>query len=281
MRIIRSVSEMAETARADRSAGVRIGLVPTMGYLHDGHLALVAALRPRVDRLVVSIFVNPTQFGPSEDFSRYPRDLERDEELCRTAGVDAIFHPSAADMYAPDASIRIEESALSTRLCGASRPGHFSGVCTVVAKLFHIVQPQIAAFGEKDAQQLRVIRRMTRDLNMPVEILPVPTVREPDGLAMSSRNILLTAEARAQAVCLKRALDAAARRCAEGERGVAELRKAMAEEVARSPLARIDYIEILDDETLTGIELLERPALAALAVRFGTTRLIDNIILTP
>lgn len=281
MRIIGSVSEMADTARADRGAGARIGLVPTMGYLHDGHLALVSALRPQVDRLVVSIFVNPTQFGPTEDFSRYPRDLERDAEQCRGAGVDAVFHPSAAEMYAPDASIRIEESALSVRLCGASRPGHFSGVCTVVAKLFNIVQPHVAAFGEKDAQQLRVIRRMVRDLNMPVEIRSVPTLREPDGLAMSSRNLFLSAEARAQAVCLKRALDAAARRCAAGVRAVSDLRTTMEEEVARSPLARMDYIEILDDETLTEIDIIRRPALAALAVRFGTTRLIDNMTLTP
>lgn len=272
---------MSAAARDGRAAGVRIGLVPTMGYLHEGHLALIRALRPRVDRLVVSIFVNPTQFGPSEDFNRYPRDLDRDADLCRGAGVDVIFNPEARDMYAADCSIRIEENALSARLCGASRPGHFSGVCTVVAKLFNIVQPHAAAFGEKDGQQLRIIRRMVRDLNIPVEICPVPTVREPDGLAMSSRNTFLSPEERAQAVCLRRALLAAERECAGGMRSVHALRRVMADEIARSPLARVDYIEVLDDNTLDAIDSVERPAMAALAVRLGTTRLIDNTRLAP
>ncbi len=281
MRIIRSVAEMAEAARADRAAGLRIGLAPTMGFLHEGHLALIRALRPVVDRLVVSIFVNPTQFGPSEDFSRYPRNLDRDADLCRGAGVDLIFHPEARDMYAADASIRIEENTLSARLCGASRPGHFSGVCTVVAKLFNITQPHMAAFGEKDGQQLRIIRRMVRDLNFPVDIHPVPTVREPDGLAMSSRNTFLSPEERAQAVCLCRALRAAERQCAGGMRSVHALRRVMTDEISRSPLARVEYIEVLDDETLGAVESVERPALAALAVRLGATRLIDNTRLIP
>lgn len=285
MDILRTAAGMQRTALAWRAAGLRIGLVPTMGYLHAGHLTLLRALRapprPPVDRLVVSIYVNPIQFGPREDLARYPRDFERDEALCRAEGADAVFYPSDAEMYAPDASVRVTEDHLTRPLCSASRPGHFTGVCTVVAKLFNLVLPHAAAFGEKDAQQLRVIRRMIRDLNFPVELVAVPTVREPDGLALSSRNVFLSPEDRAQAVVLHEALDTAARAAAEGERCVAALRAILLDTLARAPRARTDYAEILDDDTLEPIERLDRPALAALAVFFGSTRLIDNTVLRP
>lgn len=277
--ILRTPADMQAATRAWRRAGRRIALVPTMGYLHAGHLSLVARARERADVTVVSLFVNPIQFGPSEDLAAYPRDFERDAALCRAAGVAALFCPSAEDMYPPGASTRVAESRLSRGLCGASRPGHFEGVCTVVAKLFNLVQPDLAVFGEKDAQQLRVIRRMTRDLNFPVEIVAGPTQREPDGLAMSSRNVYLDPEERRQALCLRRALDAAERLHAGGERDAARLRAAMAAVIARAPLARVEYIEIVDDETLEPVTALSRPALVALAVFLGRTRLIDNSVL--
>lgn len=281
MNIIRHPSDMQRWALEQRRAGVRVGFVPTMGYLHDGHLSLVALARRNADVVVVSIFVNPTQFGPNEDFSKYPRDWGRDERLCREAGVDVIFAPAADAMYAHDASVLIAERRLAGGLCGASRPGHFDGVCTVVAKLFNLVLPTCAVFGEKDAQQLRVIRRMTRDLNFPVDIIPGPLVREPDGLAMSSRNARLTPEERAQAVCLRRALDAVERAFAEGERDADALRKLARGVIGHAPLARVDYIELVDDESLDPVLLIERPTLCALAVHFPSARLIDNTVLRP
>lgn len=281
MIVIHKPDEMQRWALAQRRAGARIGFVPTMGYLHDGHLSLVQIAQARADVVVVSIFVNPTQFGPNEDFATYPRDWPRDERLCREAGVDVVFAPEAQDMYAPDASTTVCESRLSAGLCGASRPGHFTGVCTVVAKLFNLVLPDIAVFGEKDAQQLRVIRRMVRDLNIPVEIVPGPIVREPDGLAMSSRNARLTTEERAQAICLRRALDAVERAFAAGERRTDALRAIARAEIDRAPLAQIDYIEFVDDETLEPVLAVEKPSLCALAVRFPSARLIDNTLLHP
>ncbi len=279
LRILRTTDEMQAAAREWRRAGRRVGLVPTMGYLHAGHLSLVALARARADVVVVSLFVNPIQFGPAEDLAAYPRDFERDAELCRAAGVDALFHPAPEAMYPAGASTRVTETRLSRGLCGASRPGHFEGVCTVVAKLFNLVQPDLAVFGEKDGQQLRVIRRMARDLNFPVEIVAGPTRREPDGLAMSSRNVYLNPEERAQALCLRRALEIAERRYAGGERDAARLRAAVAAEIARAPLARVEYIEIVDDDTLEPVTALTRPALVALAVFIGRTRLIDNLVL--
>ncbi|MCS6770673.1 MAG: pantoate--beta-alanine ligase [Kiritimatiellae bacterium] len=279
MKLIHQPAEMQTWALAQRQAGVSVGFVPTMGYLHEGHLSLVRLARARADVTVVSIFVNPTQFGPNEDFDSYPRDLERDERLCREAGVDVVFAPAAEDMYAVDASVSVTESRLASGLCGASRPGHFTGVCTVVAKLFNLVQPSVAVFGEKDAQQLRVIRRMVRDLNFPVEIVAGPIVREPDGLAMSSRNARLKPEERAQAVCLRRALDAVERAFAAGERDADALRKIARGVIEHAPLARVDYIEIVDDESLEPVLLIERPALCALAVHFPSARLIDNTVL--
>lgn len=282
MKIIESASEMQQAALALRAQGRRIGFVPTMGNLHDGHLSLVRIAKRHADVVVVSIFVNPTQFGPNEDFAAYPRTFEADRALCEAEGVDLVFHPSVPDMYPEGASVSVTENSLARTLCGAARPGHFDGVCTVVAKLFNVVLPHVAVFGEKDAQQLRVIRRMVRDLRFPVEIVSGPTAREPDGLARSSRNQYLTAEQRPQAVCLRRALDEAERRFAAGERDPAALVAAMRAVVAQAPAAKIDYIEIVDDETLSPLTgPIVRPALAALAVWVGLPRLIDNAVLRP
>jgi pantoate--beta-alanine ligase len=250
-----------------------------MGYLHEGHLSLVRLARRHAGNVIVSLFVNPTQFGPGEDFDRYPRDRERDETLCRREGVNLLFCPSAPDLYAPDASTAIVEERLSPGLCGASRPGHFRGVCTIVAKLFHLCDPDVAVFGSKDAQQVRVIERMVRDLNFPVRIVRGPTVREPDGLAMSSRNARLSPEERRQASCLRRALDRAEALFAGGERKAAVLTAAMTRILEAESLARMDYIRITAEDTLEPLETLDRPALVALAVHIGATRLIDNTLL--
>ena len=281
MEIIQSSEGMQRRALELERAGRRIGFVPTMGFLHEGHLSLMRLARKRCDVLVASIFVNPTQFGPNEDLDAYPRDFARDERLCREVGVDLLFYPAPEEMYAPDASVWVDETALSSGLCGASREGHFRGVCTVVAKLFNLVRPTVAVFGEKDAQQLRVIERMVRDLFFPVEILRGPIVREPDGLAMSSRNKYLSPEERREALCLRRALDRAESLFAAGERSAAVLREAMAQVVGAVPRAEIDYIELVDDESLRPVERIDHPVLAALAVRIGKTRLIDNAVLRP
>jgi pantoate--beta-alanine ligase len=281
MQILTTPQAMQDAALTLRAAGRRIGVVPTMGFLHEGHASLIRLARARADVVIVTLFVNPAQFGPNEDLSRYPRDFERDRAVCEAEGADILFAPEAGSVYAADASVWVDEDRLSRGLCGASRPGHFRGVCTVVAKLFNLTQPHVAVFGEKDAQQLRILRRMVRDLDIPVEIVAGPTVREPDGLAMSSRNAYLSPEERLQATCLRRARDAASSRLAAGERGAAALRAAMADVIAGAPLARADYIEIVDDETLEPVTAIERPALAALAVFVGRTRLIDNAVLRP
>ncbi len=280
MQVIRTTAEMASWAMQARKNGQRIGFVPTMGYLHAGHLSLVDLARRRSDRVVLSIFVNPTQFLPGEDIAVYPRDIVRDEALCRKAQVDVIFLPAAAEMYAADHSVMLDEDRLSSGLCGASRPGHFRGVITVVAKLFNIVMPEVAVFGQKDAQQVRVIQRMVRDLNFPVEVVVGPIIREPDGLAMSSRNQYLTPEQRREALCLRRALDKAESLFAGGERRSDELRKGMLEVVRAAPMAVVDYIEIVDDETLLPLAAIDRRALVVMAVRVGTTRLLDNAVLS-
>lgn len=281
MEIIQSVREMQQRALELKRAGKRIGFVPTMGFLHEGHLSLMRIARARCDVLVVSIFVNPAQFGPQEDLDAYPRDFGRDEKLCRQEEAAIVFYPEPAGMYAADASVWIDEESLSGTLCGASRPGHFRGVCTVVAKLFNLVQPDIAVFGEKDAQQLRIIERMVRDLNFPVEILRGPIVREPDGLAMSSRNQYLTETERRDAVCLKQALDDVQIWVASGERDVSLLRRRMIARLQAVPKSCIDYIEFVDDGTLASVDRIEGKTLVALAVRIGTTRLIDNAIVQP
>lgn len=280
MKIIENPKELQEWALAQRAAGRRVGLVPTMGNLHEGHLSLVRIARKHADAVALSDFVNPTQFGPNEDYASYPRTFEEDCAKCEAEGVDVVFHPVPEAMYAADASVSLIEGGLSKVLCGASRPGHFDGVCTVVAKLFLLAQPHVAVFGQKDAQQLCVIRRMVRDMFFPIEIVAAPISREADGLARSSRNRYLSAEEREQAPALHRALATAEEAFAVGERDAETLKSAMRAILAATPLAKPDYVELVDAETLQSVEgRVERPALAALAVRFGTTRLIDNCVL--
>jgi len=259
-----------------RQKGKRIGLVPTMGFLHEGHLSLMRIARSQCDVLVVSIFVNPTQFAPNEDLDRYPRDFENDKKKCEEEGVDILFYPTSESMYEEEYSCWVDELMLSKGLCGASRKGHFRGVCTVVAKLFNLVQPTLAVFGEKDAQQLRIIERMVRDLYFPIKIIRAPILREPDGLAMSSRNKYLSSEERKQALCLQKALKGAVLRFDQGERSSRILKEEMTSEIEKMPLAKIDYIEIVDDQNLTPVNEIKSPVLVALAVEFGKTRLIDN-----
>lgn len=269
---------MQSVLRALRRAGKTIGFVPTMGFLHEGHLSLMRLARERCDVLVASIFVNPTQFGPNEDLDAYPRDFERDEALCREVDVDFLFYPTPENMYLDSHSVWVDEASLSGVLCGAVRPGHFRGVCTVVAKLLNIVLPDFMVLGEKDAQQLRVLRRMVRDLNFPVEIVSGPTVREVDGLAMSSRNKYLSPAERIEAVCLFQSLEKARALFAAGERDPAVL-KAGIREVIEKTSGTVDYIELVDDESLRPVDRVGQPVLVALAVKFSDTRLIDNTVL--
>jgi pantoate--beta-alanine ligase len=282
MRKVTSAVRMQALSLRLRRQGRRIGFVPTMGCLHEGHLHLVRRAKAQADVVVVSIFVNRLQFGAGEDFDAYPRDLQRDLRLLRAAGADVVFCPSHGEMYPSAASsVHVEETRLSTSLCGQSRPGHFRGVTTVVAKLFNIVLPDVAVFGQKDAQQVLVVRRMVRDLNFPVRVDVAPTVRESDGLAMSSRNAYLSASERREALCLSRALKAARRMVRLGGTSTALLRRSMAAVIARAPHAAVDYIAIVDAETLEPLARMDRTALVALAVRIGRTRLIDNAVLRP
>lgn len=279
MQICTTIAECR--AARERLTG-SLGFVPTMGYLHAGHLALVRRAKAECAHVAVSIFVNPTQFGPHEDLERYPRDLPRDLALLENEGVDLVFAPSVAEMYPPGYSTYVEVGDVSAPLEGAHRPGHFRGVATVVCKLFNILQAERAYFGQKDAQQTVVIRRMVRDLNIPTTIVVVPTVREADGLALSSRNVYLSPEERAAAPVLYRALTAARERYAAGERDAEALRRLMHAIIAAEPLARIDYVSVADVETLREIEgPITTGALLSLAVRFGSTRLIDNLPLEP
>jgi pantoate--beta-alanine ligase len=270
------------TVRFCREAKGPVVLVPTMGALHRGHAALIdraRALAGAEGTVVVSIFVNPTQFGPKEDLARYPRPFAADRKLCAEHGVDLIFHPTPEEMYPEGFSTYVEESVVSTPLCGASRPGHFRGVCTVVLKLFQITEPAMAVFGLKDFQQCAVIRRMVRDLNLPVKIVPAATVREPDGLALSSRNQYLSPEERAQAPVLRRALLSAEAAFRGGEPSAARLRLLLKKTIEGAPLARIDYVEIADAGTLRPVKEAKRDTVMAVAVFFGRTRLIDNLVL--
>jgi pantoate--beta-alanine ligase len=251
-----------------------------MGFLHEGHLSLIDLARAHTDEVVVSLFVNPIQFGPNEDLAGYPRDVERDERLCRARGASALFVPEVGDMYLPGRSVFIDEELLSRGLCGSARPGHFRGVLTVVAKLFNICLPDVAVFGEKDAQQLRVISRMVRDLDIPVEIVPGPIVREQDGLAMSSRNKYLTAEERLQAPIIQQALRSVAASFHAGQRDASLLVAQARACIAQASLSRIDYLELVDDETLQPVSVVEAPALLAAAVWFGRARLLDNVRLS-
>lgn len=277
--VVRKVRELATELSRNRRKGRTIGLVPTMGYLHEGHLSLVRACRMENDISVVSLFVNPIQFGPGEDLERYPRDEAHDMELLEAEGVDFLFAPEAGELYAPDHSTFVDEAALSLPLCGASRPGHFRGVCTVVLKLFNIVGPDRAYFGMKDYQQLQVIRRMVRDLNVPVAIRACALVREADGLALSSRNAYLSPEERLSALALSQTLQALDEAYRQGERSVQALTDRGRFLLARDGRLETEYLEIRDASSLEPLDEVDRPAVVALAVRVGKTRLIDNRIL--
>ena len=276
MEVVSSVADL-RAARARLSAPV--GLVPTMGYLHEGHLSLARRARSENESTMVSIFVNPTQFDPHEDIARYPRDLQGDLDLLAREGMDLVFAPPVEEVYPPDFYTYVVVEGITGRLEGASRPQHFRGVATVVCKIFNLAKPSRAYFGEKDAQQLRVIRQMVRDLDFDLEIVPCPTVREPDGLAMSSRNAYLNSEERQAATVLYRALSAARRTFAQGERDGGNLRAAMHAVIAGEPLARVDYFSVADPDSLRELERVEDRALASLAVFIGSTRLIDNVML--
>jgi len=276
---MRVLTSIADFRKARRLITTSVGFVPTMGYLHEGHLSLVRRARAENSVTVVSIFVNPAQFGPSEDFAQYPRDSERDLALLDREGVDLVFMPSAEEMYPRGFSTWVDVEGVTDRLEGAARPGHFRGVATVVAKLFNIVEPTRAYFGQKDAQQAVVIRKMVDDLNMNLEVVVAPTVREPDGLAMSSRNTYLGPEERQAALVLWRSLNLARDLWSKGERNAEAVRGQMAALIQREPLARIEYVSIAHPETLEELTELNQPALVSLAVRIGQTRLIDNIIL--
>ncbi len=279
MQIVSSPRRMQRLSEAARLEGARVALVPTMGFLHEGHLSLMREGRRRATLLVASSFVNPIQFGPNEDLAGYPRDFDRDCELMRTVAVDVVFAPEAAAVYPADFQTRVEVTGLTQGLCGRSRPGHFRGVTTVVAKLFNIVKPHLALFGEKDFQQLCAIRRMVHDLHFDIEIVGMPIVREPDGLAMSSRNAYLSPAEREQALSLSRALGAACDRFAAGGATPQELIRIATGHLAEAPDIRVDYVEVVDAETLKPASALDRPVLLAIAARVGRTRLIDNIVL--
>ncbi|PRD45858.1 pantoate--beta-alanine ligase [Phyllobacterium phragmitis] len=280
MKVISTIAEMRAALKDERLAGRTIGLVPTMGYLHIGHLALVRHARQSCDVTVASIFVNPTQFGPNEDLSTYPRNLERDLKLLEAEGVDYVFTPDAAEIYRPGAETIVETTHLSRILIGRIRPGHFRGVTTVVSKLFNIVQPERAFFGEKDYQQLAIIRRMVTDLDIPVEVVGVPTVREEDGLACSSRNALLTPEDRKAAVVLSKAVAAAEALAAGGERSVAAIRKTMLKVLEAEPRGAVEAVDIRDAEDLSKVAgKFDKPVVVLLTVRFGKVRLIDQRVI--
>jgi pantoate--beta-alanine ligase len=275
---VKIVKTIADFRKLRQKLAEPLGFVPTMGYLHEGHLELVRQARAENPSVAVSIFVNPTQFGPKEDFARYPRDPERDLALLEKEGTDVVFMPAAEEMYPPNFNSWVEVGKITEKLEGAARPGHFRGVATVVAKLFNIVQADRAYFGQKDAQQLLVIKKMAKDLDMGVEVIAVPTVREPDGLAMSSRNTYLNAEERKQAGVLYQSLKLAQKLYADGERNAKAIREQMTALIKQQPLADIEYISIADCETLDELDELKPPALISMAVRFGKTRLIDNVV---
>jgi len=268
------------TSRAAHRDGKRVGFVPTMGALHDGHLSLVRAAKAQADVVIVSIFVNPTQFGPNEDFAKYPRSFERDCQMLEKEGVDLVFAPSVEEMYPAGAITYVTVEGLSEKLCGKSRPGHFRGVTTVVSKLFSAVEPDNAFFGQKDAAQAAIIRRMVRDLNFPVQIVVCPIVREPDGLAMSSRNAYLNPQQRKSALVLSRSLNQVEQLFNRGERDVSKLVATGRNTIAADPSVRLDYFEIVDPENLECVNRISGAALVAVAAFVGTTRLIDNVVLT-
>jgi pantoate--beta-alanine ligase len=277
MKLVDTISRMTTLVKILKKEGKSIGFVPTMGYLHEGHMSLVKAAKKHTDVVVLSIFVNPLQFGPKEDFKKYPRDIKHDEVLAGDAGVDIIFCPSASEIYPEGYATYVNVEDYADKLCGASRPGHFKGVATVVAKLFNIVKPDVAYFGQKDAQQVVVIKKMAKDLNMDIEIKAIPVVRETDGLAMSSRNIYLSGDERRQALVLRRALEKASALIAAGERDPGKVVKSMRDLISHDPLVKIDYISVVSGKDLKDLPVISGEALVALAAYVGATRLIDNI----
>ena len=279
--LLKNKTALRKFIKSQKAAGKTIALVPTMGALHAGHASLIKKARQLADAVVVSVFVNPTQFGPNEDFAKYPRTLKEDLLVCQEMGADAVFAPQPKEMYFDDRSAWVNEEALSRFLCGARRIGHFKGVCTVVSKLFNLVQPDFACFGKKDAQQLLILERMVRDLDFPIKIVECPLIREKSGLALSSRNKYLSPEEKKEALVLSRSLKAAKDAVAKGK-SAAETKKLIAKIIATSPLAKIDYISVCDRETLEEVQTFKKgqKILVALAVYFGTTRLIDNVWLT-
>ena len=280
MRTIVDIREMQSEAEELRKGGARIGMVPTMGFFHEGHLSLIRKARELSDSVIVSLFVNPTQFGPGEDYANYPRDEERDRTLAMENGCDILFVPTVESMYPGEYATFVNVENLTAVLCGASRPGHFQGVATVVTKLFNIVKPHLAVFGQKDAQQVTVIKRMVEDLNQDVDIVVAPIVRESDGVAMSSRNTYLNRKERAEAVVLHQALMEAEELIGAGERRAPVIVQAMTDLIAAKETARIDYVSVVDADTLQSLDLLQERVLIALAVWFGKARLIDNTIVT-
>ncbi len=278
MQIAETIKDVREQVKVWKREGLSVGLVPTMGYLHEGHKSLIDKAVEENDRVVVSVFVNPIQFGPSEDLASYPRDLERDGKICEEAGADLVFHPADEEMYFEDFCTFVDMDDLTKGLCGKSRPTHFRGVCTVVSKLFHIVAPDRAYFGQKDAQQLAVVRRMVRDLNFDLEIVGCSIVREADGLAKSSRNTYLNEEERKAAVILHRALSEGERLLQAGEKSAEKIVAAIRNTIEGEALARIDYVEVVDWDTLKPVDQIQGEVLAAVAVYIGKTRLIDNFI---
>lgn len=279
METVHTIKEVREQVKKWKKEGMTVGLVPTMGYLHEGHKSLIKRAVKENDKVVVSVFVNPIQFGPTEDLDTYPRDLEKDQNTCESAGASLIYNPKPEEMYFEDASTFVNVEGLTSGLCGAKRPGHFRGVCTVVSKLFNIVSPDRAYFGEKDAQQLAVIKRMVRDLNFDIEIVGCPIVREQDGLAKSSRNKYLSKEERKQAVALSRSLNKAKEAFLSGEKNAENIKTIIKEEINKEISAKIDYIEVVDSLSLRNVKNIDKSVLVAIAVYVGKTRLIDNITL--
>ncbi|MDF2954088.1 MAG: Panthothenate synthetase [Thermodesulfobacterium sp.] len=279
MEVIKKISKMKEISKNWKREGLKIAFVPTMGFLHEAHLSLIRKAKELGDKTVVSIFVNPLQFGPKEDYKEYPRDTKRDLELLKNEGVDAVFIPEPEEMYPSDFQTYVEVTRLTTGLCGAFRPGHFKGVTTVVLKLFNIINPDIAVFGEKDYQQLQVIRQMVKDLNMNTEIVAHPTVREEDGLAMSSRNIYLSSDERKSATSLYKALLLAKKLISEGEKDPQKIKKEMEKFIHSFPFTRVQYIEFIDPVNLEPVKEINKPVLCALAVFVGKARLIDNMLI--
>lgn len=276
METISKINEARNIINKWKRQGLSIGFVPTMGCLHQGHLSLIEQARQENDKVIVSIFVNPLQFGPNEDFSRYPRSLDKDLEGCKNFGADLVFTPSLNELLPEKNLIYVDVDLLGNNLCGSSRPGHFRGVCTIVAKLFNILTPDRSYFGQKDAQQLAIISRMVKDLNFNTKIVPCPIVREADGLAMSSRNVYLTKEERKAATIISKSLTAAKSLLEQGERDSFNIKSFIIDSIKTQPLANIDYVEIVDHESLQYVDIIEKPILIAVAVYFGKTRLIDN-----